>query len=211
MPTRVLESYVCCRCGEAKPREAYGTRKCENGRQYRLTRCKKCEVKRAAEKAIRHPLTTRANRDRHKRISYEKRKKERHAGIGVERFIVDDSKNADRKKGRRNDLTVAFVREAIANGCSYCDETELRMTMDRIDNDVGHVQANVIPACVRCNLLRRNMPYRAWMMIVPMIRAARESGAFGDWTGEIHRRRPMLVANAEDRVDDLLGAMADSI
>lgn len=206
MPTPLLESYVCCRCNKAKPRDGYGARKCANGRRYRLTRCKECEVKRAAEKAIRHPLTLKANRDRHKRRRSERLKSDRREGIGIERFIVADARKADRKKGRKSDLTVAFVREAICGGCSYCGETELRMTMDRIDNDIGHVEANVVAACVRCNLMRRNMPYKAWMIIVPSIREARLSGAFGSWTGEIHRRSPVMPANDEDRIEDLLNA-----
>lgn len=206
MPNPGLESYVCCRCEVAKPREAYGTRKCSNGRRYRLTRCKQCEVKRAAEKAIRYPLTLKASRDRYKRRRSERLKNDRRDRVGIERFIVADARKADRKKGLKSDLTVAFVREAISGGCSYCGETELRMTMDRIDNDIGHVEANVVAACVRCNLMRRNMPYKAWMIIVPSIREARLSGAFGGWTGEIHRRSPVHPANDEDRIDDLLDA-----
>lgn len=210
MPTRVLESYICCRCGEGKPRDAYGTRASSNGRRYRLTRCKACEVKRVAEKAIRNPLTKIARRQRSAATQYARVKQERRERVRVERFILWDSRKIDKKLGRRNDLTLDVVCDLISAGCSYCGETQLRMGLDRIDNDIGHVVANVIGACVRCNLMRRHMPYKAWMLLVPAIRAARLSGAFGDWTGEIHRTSEYIRESDEVRINSLLEAKRTS-
>lgn len=55
------------------------------------------------------------------------------------------------------------------------------MTLDRIDNTIGHVQTNVVAACVRCNYMRRDMPYAAWTRLVPLIKQLREEGLFGAW------------------------------
>lgn len=57
------------------------------------------------------------------------------------------------------------------------------MTMDRIDNSLGHLMSNVLPACIRCNYLRRDVPFEAWMVIVPSVKKAVEEGLFGTWTG----------------------------
>jgi hypothetical protein len=57
------------------------------------------------------------------------------------------------------------------------------MTLDRKDNDRGHTQDNVVPACIRCNYIRRHTPYEAWLCMVPGVRRARKEGFFGDWTG----------------------------
>lgn len=193
MPTRILEAYECCRCKEMKPREAFGTRKCkgkngEGERRYRLTRCHQCEAKRVKEKAVRHPHTASERRRRRSRKEWEDRKLDRANLVRIERFIVADSRKSDRKKGLKNDLTVSGVAEIISKPCVYCGETEIRMTLDRIDNEIGHVFANVVGACVRCNLIRRHMPFAAWMRIAPVIRQAREEGLFQGWTGEIHRK-----------------------
>jgi len=59
------------------------------------------------------------------------------------------------------------------------------MTLDRIDNDKGHTQDNVVPACIRCNYARRSMPYEAWLVVAKGMREAREQGLFGDWTGRV--------------------------
>jgi len=55
------------------------------------------------------------------------------------------------------------------------------MTLDRKDNDVGHVKDNVVPACVRCNYTRGDMPFDAWLVVAAGMRQAREKGLFGDW------------------------------
>jgi len=104
------------------------------------------------------------------------------------KYIVMDSKQSDKKskaKGldRENDLTIEFVEKLIANGCEYCGETELLMIADRINNDLGHLQSNVKPACIRCNHIRGSMPFEAWMCLVPQVKEARTRGLFGNWSG----------------------------
>lgn len=102
------------------------------------------------------------------------------------RWILKDSRKSDRKLKRDNDLTEDFIEEKIAQGCNYCGETQLQLTLDRIDNSKGHTKENVVPCCIRCNLLRRDMPLTAWERIAPAVKAAREGGLFGVWTGQIH-------------------------
>jgi len=97
--------------------------------------------------------------------------------------IWKDTRAADLKRNRQNDLTKDFIAEQIAKGCSYCGEKDLRMTLDRIDNTLGHLQTNVVPACIRCNYVRKNMPYKAWLVVAQAMKQAREHGLFGNWTG----------------------------
>lgn len=59
------------------------------------------------------------------------------------------------------------------------------MTLDRIDNDKGHTQDNVVPACIRCNYVRKNMPYEAWIVVAEGMRKAREAGLFEGWSGRV--------------------------
>lgn len=119
--------------------------------------------------------------------SYEEQALERQDPSFRAKYIVKDASATDRRRGFANDLAVGWVAEEIAKGCAYCEETQLRMTLDRIDNDKGHVHTNVLPACIRCNFLRKTMPYDAWMCLVPGLREARLKGLFGAWTGAIRR------------------------
>lgn len=107
-----------------------------------------------------------------------RRRRTDHAGC-----ICKDSKGYDKKKGYSNDLTKEFVAAAILNGCVYCGETGLRMTLDRIDNSKGHTTDNVLAACVRCNFIRGSMPWDAWQGLVSSVRSVRAKGLFGTWEG----------------------------
>lgn len=115
-------------------------------------------------------------------------KEQRRAGLQRARWLLVDVKRWDRKQGLVGDLDKEFVEAAVETACTYCGETELMMTLDRIDNSIGHLKSNVVPACLRCNYLRRDMPYTAWYALLPAIRAAREAGLFGTWTGAAHNR-----------------------
>ncbi len=55
--------------------------------------------------------------------------------------------------------------------------------MDMIDNAKGHTIENVVPSCYLCNKIRSDMPYAAWLELVPVIKRATEAGLFGEWVG----------------------------
>ena len=55
------------------------------------------------------------------------------------------------------------------------------MTLDRNDNALGHLQSNVNPCCVKCNYIRRDLPYEVWELIVPALRIASERGMLDSW------------------------------
>lgn len=97
-------------------------------------------------------------------------------------FILSDSKRNDKVKNQDNDLTLDFIKSILsANRCFYCENTNCKFTLDRIDNNLGHLQNNVNICCDRCNTLRGNMPYDAWLHICPAIKSARELGLFDNW------------------------------
>lgn len=119
------------------------------------------------------------------------------ARANVARTICSDSKKADKRFGRIYAMTVPLVEAMIRQPCTYCAGTELRMTLDRKDNTRGHTPDNVVPCCTRCNYVRRDMPYAAWLLLAPSMRLARESGAFGTWTCQIHHRHAPIVQLAK--------------
>jgi hypothetical protein len=112
----------------------------------------------------------------------------------VAECILTDCRQVDKKRGRINDLDIVFVRDLISRPCAYCGETGIRISLDRIDNSIGHSKANVVQACERCNYFRRDMPHEAWLVIAKAMRKARVKGLFGRWTGGIHKRStPVIV------------------
>lgn len=124
----------------------------------------------------------RENNSRKKRDSRKTKDPEKLSSVLLEDFL-----KGDRKKNLVNDLDLQFIFSLISQGCLYCGEKDLRMTLDRIDNSLGHTKNNVNPACCRCNSIRQNMPYAAWLFLVPRIREAREAGVFGHWIGVFNK------------------------
>lgn len=174
-----MSTKTCQGCGETRLKKL--VKIVRHGKTYRRNWCVPCYSDYRKEWRKRNRNRERAT----SRRSYERRKERRRRGEDVEGFIWRDSRKSDRKHGRDNDLTKAFIAEQIAKGCSYCGEKELRMTLDRVDNERGHTTDNVVPACIRCNYIRRNMPHEAWLCLRTGLRRARREGLFGDWTGKI--------------------------
>lgn len=166
-----LTMVICNKC--KKPKSDFEKRSDRD--TYRKT-CKECRATRRRERTQNN---YKCNKTRISSYNKDKRK------TNPLRFILEDSRRSDKKKGLENDITKEFLESVIDGyGCKYCGETRIRMTLDRIDNSLGHLQSNVIPACIRCNLARGSMPYMAWLHLVPSMREARELGLFGDWNGK---------------------------
>lgn len=176
IPPEGTEVHLCA-CGEKQP-----PKKHRPGQFYK--RCPKCE----SVYRRNHPK----RKERRERDN-EGARNSRRSGKNVDRWICAESRSSDRKHNRSNDMTREFISELIKSGCYYCGDNLERMTLDRIDNRLGHLKTNVLPACIRCNLIRRDMPFEAWELIVPSIKLAMEKGAFGNWMPSPHKvhRRPL--------------------
>lgn len=170
-------SKTCSGCKVEKNIDEFGTKKGENGAIYAKCYCRPCSNLRRKQ----YKDSTEVKR--RSKANQLKRNKELRKTLRPAQIIVEDSRAQDRLKGYENDLNKAFVEEMIAKPCAFCCDDTTRMTMDRIDNSLGHLQSNVIQACIRCNLTRGNMPYEAWLMVSKGMREAREAGLFGDWKG----------------------------
>lgn len=170
---------VCRKCGQLKHGSLFSA-KIVSGHEYLRSNCRKCEHKR--EKAM--P----SHKERSKRTvrnQGRRRKEERKDSSSIYKHIYYDARRSDKRHGRKNDLELEFIRAKVAGECQYCGESEIRMTLDRIDNSLGHLKDNVVPCCIRCNYIRGNIPYDAWLKMVPGVREARIAGLFGAWIGGI--------------------------
>ena len=80
-----------------------------------------------------------------------------------------------------------FVREAFLKPCEYCGGKDPVMTLDRKDSSTGHLVTNVTTCCLPCNVVKRDMPYDMWLLLVPGMRKARELGYFLQWVTSFGR------------------------
>lgn len=172
---------VCNCCNKEKEESDFYKRRVA-GKLYPRTVCKVCENKKTHDRRTNTGYYE-ANREKRREIRRISGKKRRQAPETVHLFIMQDAKRGDRIKGRENDLDAEFVKNAISSGCFYCGEIEGRMSLDRIDNAIGHTKNNVVGCCLRCNLVRGSMPYAAWVVVAQGMKDAREQGLFGDWEG----------------------------
>ena len=170
----------CNACGKVLSVSEFDER-IVSGKRYLRTACKQCECKKRNDRLKRGGVTD-TRRESQKRY-LKKLKESRAKNDRPAHWIWRDSRGSARKKGLNHTLSEELISTIIANECQYCGETELRMTLDRIDNSKGYTEDNVVPACIRCNYARRDMPYEAWLLIAPGFRKAREQGVFGEWVG----------------------------
>ena len=178
--------HKCNACHKSEGEVKFGWRTVD-GKRYKKHICNGC--RRSYEKQfVRSSASKKQQSDHNSR----KERSERANGKNVAKFILSDSKKFDKKRCFDNDLDHEFIEQTIANECHYCGETELKMTLDRIDNSKGHVKTNVLPACIRCNYLRRDMPIEAWMVVSIGVRKARNSGLFGSWDASTKKKNSPL-------------------
>lgn len=78
------------------------------------------------------------------------------AGVGEHGAKLRSYLKTDRKKGFDNDLTFTFVGNVLGKPCFYCGTTDSPRGLDRLDNSLGHLQANVVPCCYICNVARND-------------------------------------------------------
>ena len=171
------QTKTCTLCEQIKPIEEFSLRTVD-GRKYPRTRCKPCWNKNHTNVPGHQAKRARIQQRRNQKISEARANGDL---LVISRSILQDSRGSDRKFGRENNLTQEFILGLISKPCSYCDDTDCRMTVDRVDNDLGHLTTNVVPACIRCNLTRGNMPYEAWLVVAPGMKTAKENGLFGKW------------------------------
>ena len=174
-------SKTCCECQTEKPIEDFyskGTSK-YTGKTYFDSYCKPCAISKSSARGKTRVYST-EEKARKSRVSGEWHKGRRSNKETRHLSLWEDYRKSDQKKGRINDLTKDQVKDLLSKSCFYCEETE-NMSIDRIDNDLGHLLSNVNPSCMRCNLVRGDMPYEAWLTVTEGMKKARTMGQFSNW------------------------------
>lgn len=113
--------------------------------------------------------------------------------------VYTNCKAIDRQKKRANDMTFDFVEREIQKPCAYCETTERTRSLDRKDSKIGHTMANSVSCCVRCNMIKRDMPYAAWWHFIDTLKMLEKTNAFGDWSpGNFLKNTPSAKKKAAE-------------
>jgi hypothetical protein len=180
------KTYIVRRCNSCGKRRRHTVRTVQ-GKRYPRTNCTKCENRKRVEN---RKLRGSSDADRRAYRTRDRKMREwRASPANVAFVILKDTKQSARRKGLKHRLTLQLIEDLVGSGCAYCGNKTIRMSIDRIDNSKGYLPSNVQAACVRCNYMRRDMPYKAWMHIVPRIRGAQRKGLFGEWIPGPHKVR----------------------
>ena len=92
------------------------------------------------------------------------------AGEAAFRTVLRSYKANAKKYDRPFDLSEDLFRQIITQPCSYCECSpstvartragygELRYNgVDRVNNDLGYVEGNVVPCCNTCNIAKQGL------------------------------------------------------
>lgn len=185
---RPRKIHACKMCKKSEPDVEFAIRK-EGNRYYRRFLCRECEV----EYRKKYPHKTRTlapNREEKAlRESVRRASKENRAS-----YILRDSSKSDRRRILENDLDLAFIEMLIMRPCAYCGNVNGKITLDRIDNSLGHLKSNVVQACSNCNYFRGDMPFAAWKLLIPSLKKARKLGLLNEWhCGTGKKKRGMIL------------------
>jgi len=172
-------AHRCGECGKGEPEVQFYRRK-SGGKYYRHFLCTGC--KREYNKKYPQKITEEV-KERQKALRKHNRSKKDNAA----RYMTQNAKFSDRRKGIKSNLTKEYVQILLdeAKGCVYCGDSESKLSLDRIDCSEGHIVGNVAICCVRCNNFRGDMPYAAWIVIAPVMKKLRESGMLDGWKGRL--------------------------
>lgn len=104
-----------------------------------------------------------------KKLLYQKRKA-RQLELGhtnyydrPERCFKMYERNA-KKANRDFSLTLAFFSTFWQKPCFYCGEDIDTIGIDRIDNSIGYIEDNIVSCCKLCNLMKRSLSQKEFLL-----------------------------------------------
>ncbi len=98
-----------------------------------------------------------------------------------------------KRMGVKSDLKLRDVRMMLRCPCYYCGTSDSIITLDRKDSMDGYTRKNTVPCCLRCNMIKSDMPWEAWQKLIPAVKNVAKLGLFGRWKEKMGSRPPERV------------------
>lgn len=139
---------ICNRCENELPatEQYFGI---DKGRALGIAyECRECHKKRCVgrDKRLKRWLSMTDEQKQKKKIAQQKYAK---TTMGRAIFLRKAYERID-----ACDMSTKEVAQLISKSCFYCDTVDYPRGLDRIDNNLPHVAANVVPCCAACNFAR---------------------------------------------------------
>jgi hypothetical protein len=146
----MIKTKICTKCGVEKPITEYHTKK-HKDKTYLRSECKAC--------------------------GYIQNKKRRNSEAGKEinkihrtkaKSKYDVAKGIAKRRGIAFNLSFEEFAELTQHDCAYCggELSKYSYSLDRKDNAKGYEIQNVVPCCIRCNMVKSNILSYEEMVII---------------------------------------------
>lgn len=80
-------------------------------------------------------------------------------------YRYSEYKNSAKDHKREFCLTKDDFSDLWQNPCYYCGGEIKTIGLDRINNEIGYTRENVVPCCIRCNKMKKNINYEDFIML----------------------------------------------
>lgn len=174
----------CIKCKEIKPLTTdnfYKEKSRPLGFGYT---CKPCETIKARTKPSYGRLKFFTREQQDNRNTWQRAYYKTVKGRAVQ--LLKAYQRIDKKQNRRFNLDQPFLIDLFSKPCIYCGDSDSPIGADRVDNEIGHVKTNIVPACGICNIMRGNTFNHAEMLIlgqcVKQIKEDRSGGLAAVWS-----------------------------
>jgi 5-methylcytosine-specific restriction endonuclease McrA len=141
---------VCSSCGTSYPASTDYFHKQMNGKYGVTSKCKSCKNLQIKEWALRNPEKTRAQKDRWKRLNYDKYLQSKRDDQRRRKYAL--------KSGKIDVADWQAMLEQFNYSCAYCGSSE-DITQDHIiplSKGGANVIENIQPLCRTCNSRKRD-------------------------------------------------------
>lgn len=88
---------------------------------------------------------------------------------GTLNYKYSEYKKAAKDSNREFSLTKEDFMVYWQKPCFYCGRLIETIGLDRIDNHLGYIETNVIPCCIRCNKMKKDMEYNKFIELCKLI------------------------------------------
>jgi hypothetical protein len=145
----------------------------KNGGKWRCRIYIRAANKKYREKIKSDPIRLQKSRDYHNQWFKDHSEVVRYKSI----------KSTDKAAGRTDTMSLDDYRNIIKDRCTYCEVTncDCNISLDRLDNNLGHTIVNCVPCCEICNFILCDLPQEAKKLIGIGLLAARRSGELNNW------------------------------
>jgi hypothetical protein len=91
-----------------------------------------------------------------------------------------DYKYREKKRGNSYPFSLEQSKALFRLPCYYCTKPQAK-GMDRLDNDLGYIDGNIVPCCAICNTILSTLPHLAKLEMREALRSIHEKNLLKDW------------------------------